>query len=125
MYLLDTHTLIWAFFESSNLSESAKNIISDGDEIFVSIVSFWEIAIKQSIGKLNLKQSITDLSCMCEKNKLEILQIKPDHLDNIIKLPDIHRDPFDRLLIAQAMAEGLTFITKDTKIDQYDIRTLW
>jgi PIN domain nuclease of toxin-antitoxin system len=125
MYLLDTHTLIWSQFNSDNLSATAKEKLEDDNKVFVSIASFWEIAIKQSIGKLDIDISPKDLVDQCLESGMYLLPIKPEHLDLIKDLPDIHRDPFDRLLIAQAKSENLTFISRDEKIAQYDIDVVW
>ncbi len=125
MYLLDTHTLIWSQFNSDNLSDNAKEKLEDDKKVYVSIASFWEIAIKQSIGKLDIDVSPKELVDQCIESGMYILPIKPEHLDLIKTLPDIHRDPFDRLLIAQAKSENLTFISRDEKIAQYDIDVVW
>lgn len=125
MYLLDTHALIWALSSDEKLSENAREIVVGTREVYVSIVSLWEIAIKQSIGKLDFEKIPTEVEKGCERLKIKILPILPYHLESIGKLPDIHNDPFDRLIIAQAMVEGITIITKDTKIHKYEIETLW
>ena len=91
----------------------------------MSIASLWEIAIKQSIGKLELKNSIQEIADDCTKSDIDILAIAPRHLDAIRSLPDIHRDPFDRLIVAQAICEELTIITKDSRIAEYDVQTVW
>ena len=85
----------------------------------------WEIAIKSSIGKLEIKSSISKIADTCEKEQLDILSIKPFHLDEISKLPPIHGDPFDRLIISQAITENLVIITKDGTIPQYNVKVLW
>ena len=85
----------------------------------------WEIAIKASIGKLEIKSSISKIADTCEKEQLDILSIRPFHLDEISKLPKIHSDPFDRVIISQAIAEDLMIITKDETIPQYNVKVLW
>lgn len=126
MYLLDTNALLYFLYDSTKLSEKASDIIyRNNEKIHVSIVSFWEIAIKSSIGKLVIKSSISKIAETCEKEQLDILSIKPLHLDNIQHLPRIHGDPFDRLIISQAMTENFVIITKDGTIPQYDIKTIW
>ena len=90
MYLLDTHTLIWSQFNSDNLSDTAKEKLEDDKKVYVSIVSFWEIAIKQSIGKLDIDVSPKEFADQCVKAGMYILPIKPEHLDLIKALPDIH-----------------------------------
>lgn len=126
MYLLDTNALLYFLYDSTKLSKKASDIIYlDNEKIHVSIASFWEIAIKSSIGKLVIKSSISRIAETCEKEQFEILSIKPLHLDNIRQLPLIHGDPFDRLIISQAITENLVIITKDGMIPQYDIKTIW
>lgn len=126
MYLLDTNALLYFLYDTTKLSKKASDIIyRNNEKIHVSIASFWEIAIKSSIGKLVIKSSISKIAETCEKEQLEILSIKPLHLDNIRQLPRIHGDPFDRLIISQAMTENLVIITKDGMIPQYDIKAIW
>ncbi len=126
MYLLDTNALLYFLYDSTKLSKKASDIIyQDNEKIHVSIASFWEIAIKSGIGKLVIKSSISKIAETCEKEQFEILSIKPLHLDNIQQLPRIHGDPFDRLIISQAMTENLVIITKDGMIPRYDIETIW
>ena len=125
MFLLDTHTLIWTILEDDKITDSTKEILISSDNLFVSIASLWEIAIKQSIGKLDIIYSIERIADESVKNEIKILDIKPRHLDAIRTLPPIHNDPFDRLIIAQAMTEGMKIITKDGMIPKYDIETIW
>ena len=125
MCLIDTHVLIWFMFDESELSDTALETIKNDDSVYVSIASLWEIAIKQNLGKIDLECSIQELAEKCDEAGIEILNIKPGHLEKIKDLPDIHRDPFDRLLIAQAMSENLRFVTKDSKIPGYNIEIVW
>ena len=126
MYLLDTNALLYFLYDSEKLSKRASEIIYHNDEkISVSIVSMWEIAIKSSIGKLEIKSSISKIVETCENEQFEILPIKPFHLDEIGRLPTIHGDPFDRLIISQAISENLVIITKDGTIPMYNIKVLW
>ena len=126
MYLLDTNALLFFLYDSEKLSKKASEVIyCNDDKISVSIVSMWEIAIKSSIGKLEIKSSISKIADTCEKEQLDILSIKPFHLDEISKLPPIHGDPFDRLIISQAITENLVIITKDRTIPQYNVKVLW
>ena len=125
MYLLDTHAFIWTLGNDENLSRKSLNIIHSQSEIFVSMATFWEIAIKQSIKKLNIEDSIEDLGRICQRLSIKILPIELRHIERTKALPQIHRDPFDRLLIAQAQIENFTLITRDTIIPQYDVKTLW
>lgn len=126
MYLLDTNALLYFLYDSEKLSKRASDVIYHNDEkISVSIVSMWEIAIKASIGKLEIKSSILKIAETCEREQFDILSIKPFHLDEIGKLPMIHGDPFDRLIVSQAIAENLIIITKDGTIPQYHVKVLW
>ena len=126
MYLLDTNALLFFLYDSGKLSKRASDIIYHSDErINVSIVSMWEIAIKSSIGKLEIKSSISKIAETCENEQFDILPIKPFHLDEIGQLPAIHGDPFDRLIISQAVSENLVIITKDGTIPMYNVEVLW
>ncbi len=126
MYLLDTNALLYFLYDSGKLSKRASDIIYHSDErINVSIVSMWEIAIKSSIGKLEIKSSISKIAETCENEQFDILPIKPFHLDEIGQLPAIHGDPFDRLIISQAVSENLVIITKDGTIPMYNVEVLW
>ena len=126
MYLLDTHTLLWYLNNSEQLSDTAKNIINNEKNVSVSIISFWEIALKKNLGKLKISCSIEELENLCSKKNIKILPIKSAHLDKLSNLPPIHNDPFDRLIIAQAIIENLIIITKDKIIPKYEkINVIW
>ena len=125
MYILDTHTLLWYLFDSKELSGNLKDFISACDVIAVSIVSLWEIAIKQSLGKLKFESTISKIAQYCYENDILILPIKVSHLDLVKTLPSIHGDPFDRLLICQTMEESAVLITRDTIIPKYSVETMW
>lgn len=123
MFLLDTHALLWYFLGSDELGVNARDII-EKQTSFYSVASLWEIAIKQSIGKLDLKISINELkNAFLNANFLK-LQITAGQLDELKNLDDIHKDPFDRLLIAQAIKGNLTIITADEMIQKYSIKTI-
>jgi PIN domain nuclease of toxin-antitoxin system len=125
-YLLDTHVAKWALEDKSKLSDTAKAIIDDVSvHLCVSIVSAWEIAIKISVGKLDFTG---DSALFLEKLRqfgVEILRIEGLHIQYLETLPFIHRDPFDRVLIATAKMEGLTILTADENIRKYDVLTAW
>ncbi len=123
-YLLDTHTILWYVDASPELPLSIRDLI-DSSECCYSIASLWEIAIKQSLGKLNKAISIREYARICSMAGFERLPIVPEHLERIKTLPDIHRDPFDRLLIAQAQEDDLTIVTRDSIIPQYPVHTVW
>lgn len=125
MILLDTHTIYWFLSDNENLPEKIRIMIENSDKVYISIISFWEMAIKNSLGKMGLPAPITEIISSCEKLGFKILDIAPEHLDALKDLPMIHRDPFDRLLICQAKTENLLFITKDENIPKYDVLTKW
>lgn len=120
--LLDTHALIWWLSNDSTLSAKAKEAIADSDNIvFVSAASAWEIAIKKSLGKL---QAPDDLTVQINEKRFKPLAISIDHALIVEKLPLHHQDPFDRILIAQAMYENSIVITRDRKFELYEVKTI-
>ncbi len=126
MYLLDTHTLLWFLTDDQSLSSNAKAVIGQPDAVIrVNIISFWEIAIKQSIGKLELSQPLNEVMSQSQKLGFELVPIKPEHIFALASLPLRHRDPFDRLLIAQALSDGIIVIGRDTAFDAYGVKRLW
>ena len=117
--LLDTHALIWWLADDPTLFESAKKAISNPDNlIFVSAASAWEIAIKKSLGKLDTPD---DLEAQISKHDFQPLPINITHGIAVGKLPWYHKDPFDRIIIAQAICESMTIITRDKKFNSYDV----
>ena len=125
-YLLDTHTAIWFFNGDAQLSETAKRVILDiSNGKYISIASAWEVAIKLSIGKLSISGTTADFIQDIETNGIVILPIKSSHLSILESLPFIHRDPFDRLFVAAALAEQMTLITSDDNIARYDVPQIW
>lgn len=124
--LLDTHTLLWHREGSERLSGIAKSLLADADnQIFVSITSLWEISIKRSLGKLATSKTPAELLAIYQKAGAELLPISPNHVTAVESLPWHHRDPFDRMLIAQANTEGLTLVTKDEAFNDYDVNQIW
>ena len=124
MYLLDTHAIIWYVSGSNDLSSTAINIM-ETKRCFFSFASLWEIAIKQAKGTLQFNIDIPKLKTVLEDE--EFIYLPPTEFDAeaIKALPDIHKDPFDRLLIAQAIENNLTIVTTDSKIPQYNVKTIW
>lgn len=122
--LLDTHSLIWFIGGDTQLGVDARQLIDDEEnQIYISIASLWEMAIKFSIGKLNLEQPFEEMFPeQLEINSIEILGITIDHLKAAASLPFHHRDPFDRLIIAQAQVEGLPIISADNIFDDYGVK---
>jgi len=109
--LLDTHIFLWAIEDNPKLPKEIRNLILEADQIFVSVASLWECVIK--IGLKKLKLDIEALMASLEDLGFNLLPIKPSHLNELLKLPALHKDPFDRLLIAQAKSEPLLFQTID------------
>lgn len=125
-YLIDTHAALWFLAEDESLSKKARTIIETSPNIFISVASLWEISIKYSMHKLDI--ILPGLSVFIDdyvKQTYSILNIRPDHIKAVVNLPFIHRDPFDRMLVAQAKVEDMTLITCDQYIPQYPIKTVW
>lgn len=117
-YLLDTHTLLWARSAPERLSREALTILqSTGDTLYVSMASLWECAIKSSVGKLDVPAGFYRIV----SNDYEVLGIELSHVEACADLPMHHRDPFDRLLVAQAQLGGLVLVTRDPDIARYDV----
>lgn len=125
--LLDTHTLLWFVEASSNLSDQARELIDDpANQKVVSIVSLWEIAIKHSLGRLALSLPLSQyIATHLTPSKVELLPIEIPHLLTFAQLPWYHRDPFDRLLVAQAIAENIPLISIDAVLDSYPVQRRW
>lgn len=120
--LLDTHTLLWWLSDSRSLGARTREVIMEPrNEIFVSAATTWEIAIKRSIGKL---EAPDDIDSIVEEEGMLKLPITLFHGEQAGSLPEIHKDPFDRMLIAQAQAEGLIVVTADRVFRQYNIRLM-
>ena len=125
--LLDTHALLWAISGSTKLSKKAESSYLDSqNELFFSAISYWEIGIKISVGKLELTKNWQEIIYKeMINNGIKWLDLKKEHIHRIINLEFHHRDPFDRLLIAQAQHEKLTIMTIDKHIAEYNVTTLW
>jgi PIN domain nuclease of toxin-antitoxin system len=120
--LLDTHVLLWWLADDKGLSPAARSAIADGESaVFVSSASAWEIAIKRALGKL---KAPSDLEAQLESNRFEPLAITISHAMVAGALPRHHDDPFDRMLVAQAMNERLTVVTHDDRFALYGVATL-
>ncbi|HFC12954.1 MAG TPA: type II toxin-antitoxin system VapC family toxin [Anaerolineae bacterium] len=126
MIILDTHTLIWFIMNDVKLSNNAKKLVVSSEAVFVSVATLWEIAIKMSIGKLSLDGDFDDLfPAQLLANELKVLPIHVDHLSQVSQLPLHHRDPFDRLIIAQGMVENMPIISRDAAFDAYPVKRIW
>jgi PIN domain nuclease of toxin-antitoxin system len=125
--LLDTNSFLWFISGSNRLSVNALKFITDSNnQLVFSSAGLWEIAIKVSIGKLELLMPYNKLiPQQLEENDITVMPIELSHLTKIIELPFYHRDPFDRLIIAQALTEDLPIISSDTIFSQYAVRLIW
>ena len=120
--LLDTHTWLWWLADDASLGARARELISSPDNVvFISAASVWEIAIKKSLGKLKAPD---ELDAIVEAEGFDGLPIEIFHAEQASSLPRLHRDPFDRMLVAQAQVEGLSIITSDPAIAGYGVRTI-
>lgn len=125
--LLDTQSLIWFDQDDSRLAARAKSLLeSSENELWLSPATYWEIAIKVSIGKLTLAAPFDEfMSRIVSQNGLLVLPVLVKHCSALIELEYHHRDPFDRLLIAQAMTEGIPVVSSDEQFDAYPVTRLW
>ena len=125
--LVDTHVFLWAFLHDQNLTTRAKQVLrSDEHELVFSLVSLWEIAIKIKTGKLNaIGSSVAYIRDEMEAYGMELLPIRYEHILQLESLPHHHGDPFDRLLIAQAVTESLPILTGDRIFRQYAAKVIW
>ena len=125
--LVDTHTFLWALLKNHRLSATAKQILTSKEhELYFSLVSLWEIAVKIKIGKLNMVgSSVTYIRDEMVQYGMELLPIRYEHILQLEQLPLHHSEPFDRLLIAQAIAESLPILTHDEKFPLYPVKLIW
>jgi PIN domain nuclease of toxin-antitoxin system len=125
-FLLDTHIFLWLIQGDPQLSSRVRSIIADdASQLNFSVVSIWEIAIKLNIGKLKIDHSIEDIYQLLAQLKIEILPIDRLDLDRYLTLPLHHRDPFDRLIISQAIERELILISADGAFEPYPLQRLW
>ena len=123
--ILDTHAAIWLFEGNDKMPESAREILNNlKNMVYVSIASVWEVAIKIGTGKLEFDGGIESFIDTIYRNEFELLNISPKHIKTVTGLPYIHRDPFDRMLVAQAMVENMFIITSDADILKYNINPI-
>lgn len=125
--LIDTHTFLWMVSEEGRLGVAAREYLADvGNPLLLSIASGWEIAIKAGRGRLELRLPLEELlTQVVRRFSLKYLPLKPRHLVKVAARPDFHRDPFDRLLIAQCLVEDIPLVSADDQLDAYGIRRIW
>lgn len=124
--LLDTHTIIWYFQNDEKLPSNISELLEDSsNNLYVSIVSLWEIAIKLNLNKLNLEIDFSDFQALLEQFSIQTLPISFVNTEEYLKLELYHRDPFDRMLIAQAITNSLAIVSADRVFDAYPIQRVW
>ena len=125
--LLDTHAFPWFINGDERLSDHARLVISDpANDRLLSVASLWEMAIKSSLGRLTLGLPFPELVRQhVRRNAMRVLPIGPAHLVEVVRLPFYHKDPFNRLIIAQAVAEGVPVLSRDGVFNQYPVAVLW
>lgn len=125
--MLDTHTFLWWNQEPSNLSPTVRAILSDpNSRLFLSVIVLWELQIKVQTGKLSIAYPLSELARIQERDsRVSVLPVTSDHILALDGLPLLHKDPFDRLLIAQTLVEGATLLTADASVSAYPVPTLW
>jgi PIN domain nuclease of toxin-antitoxin system len=122
-YLLDTHTVLWALERPEALTSSARGAVSSGPNV-LSVVSYWEVMIKSMKGKLDVGDPRIWWQEAVEQLAATVLPLRPEHVTAVYGLPPIHQNPFDRMMIAQAITEGLTLVSGDDKIAGYGSKRL-
>ncbi len=121
--LLDTHALLWWLSDDDRIGGQARALIADpGNDVLVSVVSLWEIVVKVRVGKL--EADIREIEGACDRSGFVSINVRPDHLRVLATLPMHHRDPFDHLLIAQAIAEDAAFVTDDRHAARYPVQAV-
>ena len=124
--LLDTHAFIWFSEDAKQIDERLKKVIEKpGNDIYLSIASVWEMAIKIQLGQLKIDKSIREVIDSAILNGFELLPILPEHIIKLTTLGFYHRDPFDRIIIAQGLCENLYLVSKDIVFDEYGVQRIW
>lgn len=124
--LIDTHAFLWFVNDSDNLSNHARSLMESEADLLISVGSLWEIAIKVSLGKLSIPEDFEPfITRQLAINEIEVLNPTINHLNILSQLSFYHRDPFDRLIIAQAIFENVPIITRDSAFNEYDVECIW
>jgi PIN domain nuclease of toxin-antitoxin system len=122
--LVDTHSLVWALSAPESLSSKARRILAES-EVVASVANLWELLLKAPKKHALLTDPLTWWERHVSPNAIAILSIRVSHVAALARLPEIHRDPFDRILIAQALTENLPLVSKDARLSEYKVRILW
>jgi PIN domain nuclease of toxin-antitoxin system len=125
--LVDTHALVWMLHEPEQLSPKAREVLSDlSNDVLLSVACAWELALKHALGKINLGMPFRPfLEGAIRRARLTMVPITLEHLDRVGELPHHHRDPFDRMLVAQALADGVACVSRDERLDSYGVSRIW
>ena len=125
--LIDTHAALWLFNEHENLPTTVREqLLDEANELFISIASAWEIAIKHSLGKLPaFSGGVKRFLYAVREHPIEIVTVLPKYVETVEELPYVHRDPFDRIIIATATCEDMSIVTADENIGKYNVRCIW
>ena len=125
-YILDTHVLLWSIFNRGKLSQTVQSVLMDRNaRKHIAISSMWEIVIKNRIGKLPLPNGLSAIYGIVETRGYGVVGVERQHLEAYASLPLIHRDPFDGIIIAIAITEGMTLITADENMQKYNVPWVW
>lgn len=127
-FLLDSHTFLWMVQDSPRLSPAAREVVSkDSDILYFSVVSAWELTIKVALGRLDLKIPVQELfTTIQDRLTVRTLGVEVKHLDQLLRLPaSTHKDPFDRMIASQSLAENLPVISADSALDAYGVSRIW
>jgi len=124
MYLLDTHALVWAVSKPEELPARVRKVLNAG-EIMVSVVSYWELVLKKAKANAPVLQPAPWWEQNITRAGVSVLPVRVAHIDQVDTLPDWHHDPFDRMLIAQAIAENCTLVSRDVMLGRYGVALLW
>lgn len=125
--LLDTCTFLWIISNDAELSKPARSLFEQPEnDVFLSVVSFWEINVKYKLGKLPLPMSPQQyIPLQRERHGIDSLALQESDIGHLLSLPEIHKDPFDRMLVCQAIQGGMTLLTPDPQIQNYPVKTIW
>ncbi|MQY79904.1 MAG: PIN domain-containing protein [Bacteroidetes bacterium] len=124
--LLDTHAFMWFINGDKSLPAKVINLIKNiENKCFISIASIWEIAIKFSLGRLDLEGEFGEISNFLNENDIEIIPITFEHIQTLLRLEYYHRDPFDRIIISQGIYDSLVIVTKDENFNNYNVKLVW
>ena len=124
--LLDTHVFLWWINDDPRLSTNAREVIVDGEnDLLFSVASVWEMAIKQNLGKLSIEGSLGPYLTRYLTDMATVVPVSLRHAVSVAELPNLHRDPFDRLLVAQALVEEVPLVSGDVEVSRYPVETIW